>query len=290
MKERAHLFGSSGGLVGVTTEPDGGALPGAPVVLLFNVGLNHRVGPGRLNVDLARSLAAVGVPSLRFDVSGLGDSEPRGDAGDDVARQVADLREAMDFAEKKLGVHRFVPVGLCSGTDGVHGAAMADPRVAGAAFLDGYAYATPGYRFRASMLRLGRLRDPVRWKFALRRRWRRLRGLSTGEEVEIGAPEPIFDRSYPPVERFRSDLEALLARNVKLLFVYTAEAWFFNHREQFRRMVGWRTLPPAVEVEYWREADHVFRTLAQRRRAVQRVTSWVRDALVEAPARRAGAA
>jgi len=290
VKERAHLFGSSGGLVGVTTEPDGGALPGAPAVLLFNVGLNHRVGPGRLNVDLARSLAAAGVPSLRFDVSGLGDSEPRGDAGDDVARQVADLREAMDFAEKKLGVRRFVPIGLCSGTDGVHGAAVADPRVAGAAFLDGYAYATTGYRVRAALSRLGRLRDPVRWKFALRRRWRRLRGLSTGEEVEIGAPEPIFDRTYPTVERFRSDVEALLARNVKLLFVYTAEAWFFNHRRQFPRMLGWRGLPAGVEVDHWPEADHVFRTLVQRRRAVARITSWVRDGLVEAPARRAGAA
>jgi hypothetical protein len=290
VKERAHLFGSHGGLVGVTTEPDGGALPGAPAVLLFNVGLNHRVGPGRLNVDLARSLAALGVASLRFDVSGLGDSEPRSDVLDDVQRQVLDLREAMDFAEKKLGARRFVPVGLCSGTDGVHGAALADPRVAGAAFLDGYAYETRGYRLRALVRRLARLRDPVRWRIALRRRWRRLRGLPMGEEVETGAPEPIFDRTYPPAERFRADLEALLARNVKLLFVYTSEAFFFNHRDQFVTMVGWRALPAGVEVDYWPEADHVFRTLAQRRRAVERITAWVRDGLVESPARQAGAA
>jgi hypothetical protein len=42
---------------------------------MFNMGANHRIGPRRINVKLARVLAARGVSSLRFDLGGVGDSE-----------------------------------------------------------------------------------------------------------------------------------------------------------------------------------------------------------------------
>lgn len=90
-ERKAFTFGSHGGLVGVVCEPDAGPRPDVPAVLLFNVGLNHRVGPGRLNVDLARRLAHSGYATLRFDLSGLGDSEPRDDPRSEGDRAVVDL-------------------------------------------------------------------------------------------------------------------------------------------------------------------------------------------------------
>jgi hypothetical protein len=59
------------------------------------------------------------------------------------------------------------------------------------------------------------------------------------------------------------------------IFLYSADAWFFNHRAQFARMAGWRALPDDVEVDYWADADHVFRTLTLRSRLVQRLTAWM---------------
>jgi hypothetical protein len=275
MSERAVTFGSHGGLVGIVCQPDAGPRPGTPAVLLFNVGLNHRVGPGRLNVDLARSLARSGYASLRFDLSGLGDSEQRGDTRSDAERSVVDLREAMDFLQGRSGVEAFVVVGLCSGVDGTHAAALADPRVRGAVFIDGYAYPTPGYHLLRRARKARGYLDPSYWRRWIGWKARRLRGLSPDVDVETGAPEPIFDRTYPPRKVFRADLEALLARSVKMLFLYTVDAWFFNHRSQFVRMIGWRALPDAMEVEYWADADHIFRAVPARRRLVQRLTAWV---------------
>ncbi len=81
MRERPVTFGTSGGLMGVLTEPSPSCeRRGAPTLLSWNVGINHRVGPYRILVDLSRDLAARGFASLRFDLSGRGDSEPRREA------------------------------------------------------------------------------------------------------------------------------------------------------------------------------------------------------------------
>ena len=275
MREKTFTFGSHGGLVGVLCEPDGGPLAGSPATLLFNIGLNHRVGPGRLNVELARRLARARYLSLRFDVSGLGDSEAREDAHSDTERQVLDLREAMDFLASKSGFRSFVLMGLCSGTDGVYGAALADPRVSGAIFVDGYAYETRGYRLRRTAEKASWLLDSFRLRRYLRRSLRRLRGRRPDDDVETGAPEPIFDRSYPPLEEFRAAVESLSGRGMKALFLYTVDAPLYNHRGQFARMAGWRVCPPGIEGEYWPDADHAFSTLAVRRRVVEHLAAWI---------------
>ena len=275
MSERAVTFGSHGGLVGIACEPDAGPRPGAPDVLLFNIGLNHRVGPGRLNVDLARSFARSGYASLRFDLSGLGDSEPREDARSDAERSVVDLREAMDFLQKRSGTDAFVIVGLCSGVDGTHAATLADPRVRGSVFIDGYAYPTPGYHVLRRARKTRGYLYPSFWKRWIGQKVKRIRGLSLDVDVETGAPEPIFDRTYPPRKVFRAELGALLNRHVKMFFLYTVDAWFFNHRSQFIPMIGRRALPGDIEVEYWTDADHIFRTVPARRRLVRRLAEWM---------------
>jgi pimeloyl-ACP methyl ester carboxylesterase len=63
------------GLFGITAEPATGAA--GPLVVFLNAGLIPHVGPARLWVDLARRFAASGVRSVRFDLSGLGDSPAR---------------------------------------------------------------------------------------------------------------------------------------------------------------------------------------------------------------------
>ncbi len=276
MKERPISFGSHGGLVGVACEPDGGSAPGAPGFVFFNIGLNHRVGPQRVQVELARALAGAGIPSLRFDLSGLGDSEPRAEVQSEEERAVLDLKEARDALQKRCGTSSFVLVGLCSGTDGVYAASRQDPRVKGGLYIDGYAYADAGYAMRQ---RLERLRDVLnlrRWQRFVGRRWRLLTGRALERDVETGGAEPIFDRTYPPVGDFRAVLEGFVDRGMSLLFVYSGEAFFFDRREQFPSMLGWSRLPASIEVEYWPDCDHIFTTQAMRRRLVDRVVEWAR--------------
>jgi hypothetical protein len=115
IEEEIARFGAADHLVGVLSRPTGAT--DKPVILLTNAGAIHRVGPNRLYVTLARELAAMGIPSLRFDLETLGDSVRR-DAGrenypyPDTA--IDDVRSAIAWLRTR-GHRRFVILGLCSG-------------------------------------------------------------------------------------------------------------------------------------------------------------------------------
>ncbi|MET0935693.1 MAG: dienelactone hydrolase family protein, partial [Luteibacter sp.] len=158
MREEAHRFGRGNHLVGIAGVPEGAH--GETGVIVLNAGLVHRIGPFRLHVELTRQLNGSGYPTLRFDMSTLGDSGATG-GGMTRAQQVcADLSDAMALLKARAGCERFVLVGLCSGAQNAHVVAATDPRVSGAVFLDGYAYRTIGYKLRHY---LPRLVDPGRW-------------------------------------------------------------------------------------------------------------------------------
>lgn len=94
-----------------------------PLVVLLSPGVKMRVGPGRLYVPLTDLLVSMGHRVLRFDFYGLGDSE--GDLTEtmladvynniEVGRYVDDSIAALDWAQKHLGVKRFLLGGLCGG-------------------------------------------------------------------------------------------------------------------------------------------------------------------------------
>ena len=131
-REKAVRFGTTASLVGVLTEAVAGT-PDAdrPAVLFLNSGILHRVGSCRMHVRLARALSAEGFHCLRFDYSGIGDSDQRRDSLSFEESAVVETREAMDYLAKAKGTKRFVLMGLCSGADMAHETALADERVAG---------------------------------------------------------------------------------------------------------------------------------------------------------------
>jgi len=278
LNERAYKFGSHGGLVGILTEPDAYQLvPGAPAVLVSNIGLNHRVGPNRLYVRLARRLAAAGFTSLRFDLSGFGDSEPRRDGGTDLERAVLDTREAMDFCEQR-GIHKFVLVGLCSGVDSVYQTALQDRRVAGGVFIEGYAYRNAGFWLRYVTVRN---LQPHRWLRFVRVRLARLAGhpplVDPNDEPEV------FERGFPSRQQFAADLRTLTDRGVRMLFVYTSNAdGCYNYPAQFHDAFGYRD---SIEVEYFSRADHVFSTERCRHLLFERMVEWMAARFPSSPGR-----
>src|SRR5690606_19688858 len=86
-----------------------------PLVLVLNSGIIHRVGANRMSVALARRLAADGHDVVRFDLSGIGDSESRVDGLPPLDAGLADIREVIDSLEAARQARRFVLAGLCSG-------------------------------------------------------------------------------------------------------------------------------------------------------------------------------
>lgn len=267
MSERAIAFGPGLGLVGVHSAPDHPA-PGAPrAVIMSNIGMHHRVGPFRLYVELARRLEAAGLHVLRFDLSGMGDSAMRRDGATPSERAAHDLDDAMAWLEAQHDITQFILLGLCSGVDSTHAAAVRDPRVVGAAFIDGYSYPTPGYRVRHYTLR------PLQLG-----RWMRLgRRIARGERrlVASAAQSTVFERELPSHAQFCDDVVTMTGRGTRLLFVYTGGVnQRFNAPQQVAEMVGPRARAGCIEVELMRDADHVFSRTAQRAALHDRVVRW----------------
>jgi len=132
MTEEAVVFGKSAALMGVLTYPPKHcADDDLPGVLLLNSGIVHRVGPNRLYVTIARSLAEMGHVVLRFDFSGIGDSGPRADSLPFVEGAIGETQEAMDLLRATKGAGRFVLAGICSGALIALRTAARDPRVSG---------------------------------------------------------------------------------------------------------------------------------------------------------------
>jgi len=283
MIERAVAFGAGGSLVGVLTEPDPAhSVPGAPAALMWNVGIQHRVGPYRVQVDLARELARRGFTSLRFDLSGMGDSEVRQDHRTDQERALDDVREAMALLEKRRSIGRFLPIGFCSSVDSVHAISLADERIVAACFIEGYAYRTRGFWLHYPLRTL----DWMRWK---RRIVRKLpmwissvasapQAVDAVAQDRDGQPPitlaTVFARQYPSRAQFGFDVHRMAARGARLLFIYVGGDTDFNYQGQFEETIGGIRESESIEVTYYGGADHTFFRPADRRRAVLCVADW----------------
>jgi pimeloyl-ACP methyl ester carboxylesterase len=118
----------------------------APVgVVLLSPGQKCRLGPWRSYVLLARRLVGLGVPVLRFDFHGLGDSEGEHTHGQPLVDfngfvqtggLVQDALAAVEFFAREAGVSRFVLAGLCGGAATGLQAAPAIPGVYGHVLVD----------------------------------------------------------------------------------------------------------------------------------------------------------
>ncbi len=243
---------------------------GAPAVLLVNAGVIHRIGPHRLHVRLARRLAQAGHPALRMDLSGIGDSGALPDRLGFRASSVADIRTAIDHVASTDPAATAIVFGICSGADNALAAAEADPRIVGLVLIDPPCYATTRARLRA--LR-SRLRQPAFWMALPVRRLQRLRArLSPPAET---AQAPSGGRQPPPLEDYRRQLSGLVARDVRILSIYSsAQGVRYNHADQ---LYEWSPeLRGKLDSLYFPDANHTFTEIAQQTALISAVADWCR--------------
>ena len=145
--ESAVSFTNASGvrLHGVLHRPEALA-PGAPALVWLSAGQKPRQGAWRVNVLLARHIAASGAPVLRFDFEGLGDSEGERYHGRPVMdfyglvqtgayRQ--DVLAAANFLLGEVGPRPLALGGLCGGAaSALFAAPMLGKRVRSLALVD----------------------------------------------------------------------------------------------------------------------------------------------------------
>jgi pimeloyl-ACP methyl ester carboxylesterase len=288
MRERVVRFSKTSNLFGILTEPDPSERkPDLPAVIFLNAGLLHRVGPCRLHVRLARMVAPAGFTSLRFDFSGVGDSEPRKDALAFEQFGVLEAQEAMNYLENAKIAKSFVLVGLCSGADMAFETARADARVEAMGQLDAFVYPT----LRSYVHRYApRLLNAQTWWNVLTGRTlvgpflRRRLGLQSKatESATENLVQSPYARDFPPRETVATGLKTLVDREVRLFNFFSND--YYYYRAQYRDCFREIDFGARLRVEFIHGADHLISGLADQRYVVWAISDWIRSLRPAPPA------
>ena len=118
-------------------EPAAGIPPAGIAAVLLCPGVKTRVGPHRLYRKVSAPFLARGIPVLRVDFRGIGDSggEWPDDALVGIYQKIElghcadDARAALDWLESHLGIRRCIVGGLCGAAVTALGIAREDPRM-----------------------------------------------------------------------------------------------------------------------------------------------------------------
>lgn len=118
IKESIFHFGLNNRNIAILTESERSKTTEFPTVIISNSGANHRVGPSRIYVLLARELSLMGYRCLRIDIPGIGDSIISDRSLENI-EYINNSSDKLIDAIKKLDGNgqnnEYILLGLCSG-------------------------------------------------------------------------------------------------------------------------------------------------------------------------------
>lgn len=276
IEERALTFSCHGDdLYGILSLP---AASGTRGVLVVVGGPQYRAGSHRQFTLLARSLASDGVPAMRFDYRGMGDSDGAERSFSDVQD---DIRAAIDaFCTAVPGLCEIVLWGLCDGASAAMMYAPSDPRVCGVVLLnpwvrtaDGLARTTLRHYYRE------RLSDRAFWSQVLRGRFnyrRSLKSMYRLVRTAFGAGTTPVAAAIALPDRMHAGLQAFTGRT--LVIISGADLTGREFCDLAEATPKWRSLLKAPQVTQYRieRADHTFSRRVWRDQVADWTSAWLR--------------
>lgn len=259
-------------LVGVATVPDTPAQTG---VLILVGGPQYRVGSHRQFTQLARSLGDVGIASLRFDFSGMGDSE--GDKRE-FSRTQDNIAMAIEaFLDAVSGVTRVVLWGLCDAASSAMMYAHLHSQVVGMVLLNPWVHAGE-YAPDVKMTHFYRpfLADGIKWRGLVSSRNKilptlRELGRDTLALVKkrgISSDQPFVQQMLDGLKRFQYDV--LIVLSAEDLTASEFSSLMANDSEWKRATSG-----PSIDTRTVAAADHTFSTASLKKEVSQLTIDWV---------------
>jgi alpha-beta hydrolase superfamily lysophospholipase len=280
-------------LFGIVTHPTNKARSGR-AILLLNAGAQHRIGPNRLWVDLARHWAKMGLVVLRLDISGLGDSPARaGEKENEVYTPsgAKDIADALSFLRREWGASHSEIVGLCGSAYqvlkagargvGIDRIVAINPQVF---HWDPAAPVAPVATSKAAS-------EAARYRRAAFKAesWKKL---LTGK-VQLGAARRIFQKrlvdftmsqgrrvarrlGVPLEQDIASDLSQIAKHGIGLRFVFTDdEAGEQLLMELAGSMVSRLRKKGVLTIDHVHGADHTFTAVWTHRMLQRRMDEWL---------------
>lgn len=287
IEERALAFSCQGEqLYGILSLPERTATRG---VLIVVGGPQYRAGSHRQFTLLARHLAAQGIPAMRFDYRGMGDSQGEQRNFEDAS---ADIRAAIDhFFDNVPGMQEVALWGLCDAASAALFYGHRDKRVRGLALLNpwvrteqGLAKALLKRYYLKRALDAGLWRKIVRGDFDVQAACRSLLGLlhkarsAPGDRSLTSKPdgqaEPasisLPDRMYEGLRCFDGQIMLVLSGDDMTAqefseLISTSRKWrhLMKKRKIFRRQLA--------------AANHTFSRQEWRDQVAAWTTEWIRS-------------
>lgn len=299
VQETPLSFGPTHTLFGILTQPACSVplpppLPAAAnshpdtAILMITVAANHRIGPNRLHVALARSWATAGYASLRFDLAGIGDSRvATGFPGNRLFYSkdtTTHVQSAMDCLVAR-GYRQFVVMGLCSGAYAAFLTALSDPRVAGQILLnprrlEEQAGSTlqsamqSSYKsihfYKRALLDINVYRRTLRGEVDVKGIARRVTLLAKARLMRMC--KRLVRREAVEEDDVLAHLKALSARRTNTLMLIGTED---DGRDYIEFHLGHRgsrlQQTPHMQIIFMESSDHTFTTLDSRQRVITMV-------------------
>ena len=275
ISEQAVLLGQRQSLVGVLARAVAETPADGPTVVILNTGIIHRVGHHRMFVTMSRALARAGHTVLRFDFSGIGDSDPRNDGLSPLDSCMADIKDALDWLERNCQASRVILVGLCSGADHAVLYGHTDDRVAALVLMDPTIPATFRYYVHFIGRRVTRLRSWIRvmtGRSSVARIW-------LGQALHIVWPwrtfRPVMMPSPITHDKIDEHYQKTVDKNISILAVFTEDAMRQTYREQILDALPNVSFGSKLTLELFPGSDHTFILESDRSRLIRLIVAWV---------------
>ena len=232
-----------------------------------------------MHVLLARALTEKGISTLRFDLSGIGDSSVRTDDLPALEAPVEEVRDAISELESR-GFARIVLFGICSGAVHAFKAAAGHPVVAGVILVN------PGTD------ETGEVNPQDAANFYLRRSlwsltaWKNLftgkvnyRQLFTTLILALIKKFRVRNKNQAPMEgESRDPVKDLMQQGTSVLMVLSD-----RHAQLYKLVPQDSAELYGKQYETWLypDTDHLFTSLSEQRDLINRICQWSHQLAVE---------